>query len=141
MGGGQLDHLARADEQDADLAQVLEQIARQPHGGGHADAVRADFGGTAHFLGHGKAALEELVQRLAQGTGLLGGTHGVLHLAQDLRFPQHHGIQPACHPESVARGFVALQHVGVAAQFLGEMPPLCASHCKVGAMSVASLAQ
>jgi hypothetical protein len=105
VGGGQLDHLAGADEQHA-RGQVFEQLAGQAHGGGgHADGVRADLGGAAHFLGHGKAALEQLVQRGAQGAGVLGGAHGVLHLAQDLRLAQHHRVQPAGHAEGVARGW------------------------------------
>ncbi len=32
-----------------------------------------------------------------------GGAHGVLHLAEDLRLAQHHGIEPAGHAEGVAR--------------------------------------
>ena len=44
--GHQFDHLAGADEQHADLAQVLEQLRGQPHRGrGHADRVAADLGG------------------------------------------------------------------------------------------------
>ena len=34
VGGGQLDHLAGADEQHLDLGQVLEQLPGQSHRGG-----------------------------------------------------------------------------------------------------------
>ena len=121
MGGDQLDHLARAHEQHADLGQVFEQLAGQPHGGsGHADAVGADLGGAAHFLGHREAALEQLVQRAAQGACVLCGAHGVLHLAQDLGLAQHHGIEPAGHAEGMARHMAVFQQIGVRAQQFGR---------------------
>ena len=45
MGRRELDHLAGADEQDLGLAQVFEQLRRQPHRGRrHADRVAADLG-------------------------------------------------------------------------------------------------
>ena len=102
--GHQFDHLAGADEQHADLAQVLEQLRRQPHrGGGHADRMGADLGRGAHLLGDRERALEQLVQRRAQRAGLVGLAHGLLHLAQDLRLAQHHRIEPGGDAEGVAR--------------------------------------
>jgi hypothetical protein len=98
-------------------AQVFEQLAGQAHGGGgHADGVRADLGGGAHFLGDGERALEQLVQRAAQRAGGFGRAHGVFHLAEDLRFAQHHRVEPAGHAEGVARGLVVVQGVGMRAQ-------------------------
>ena len=45
VSGRQLDHLAGADKQHLDLAQVFKQVAGQAHGGGgHADGMGADFG-------------------------------------------------------------------------------------------------
>ncbi len=82
--------------------------------------MRADFGGGAHLFGHGKAALEQLVQGGAQGAGGVGLAHGLLHLAQDLGLAQHHGVQPAGDAEGVARGLAAFEHVGVAQQFVGR---------------------
>jgi hypothetical protein len=103
-----------------DFAQVFEQLAGQPGGRcGHADGVRADLGGTAHLLGHRKAALEQLVQRGAQRAGFVGQAHRLLHLAEDLRLAQHHGIEPAGHAEGVPRGVVPVHHVGMLAQVLG----------------------
>jgi hypothetical protein len=117
MRRGQLDHLAGTDEQDARLAQVLEELAGQAHGGGgHADGMRADLGGGAHFLGDGEGALEQLVERAAQGASGLGGAHGVLHLAEDLRLAQHHRIESARDTEGVTRDGVVVQGVGVRAQ-------------------------
>ncbi len=120
MGGGQLYHLAGADEQHPDVGQVFKQLAGQSHrGGSHADRVRADLGAGAHLLGDRERTLEQLVQRAAQGAGLFGHAHGILHLPQDLRLAQHHGIQPAGDAESVAGRLVVVQRIGVAAQLLG----------------------
>jgi hypothetical protein len=95
----------------------FKQLAGQPHAGcRHADAVRADFGAAAHLFGHGKGALEQLVQRGAHGAGVFGGAHRVFHLAQDLRFAQHHGVEAAGHAKGVAGDLVALQRVGMRAQ-------------------------
>jgi hypothetical protein len=120
--GHQLDHLAGADEQHADVAQVLEQLRRQPHrGGGHADAVRADLGGWCAPPWPPKAALEQLVQRGAQRAGFVGLAHRLLHLAQDLRLAQHHRIQPGGHAEGVARGFGVTDHRLVVLRRIGAV--------------------
>ena len=94
--------------------QILEELPGQAHRRRrHADRMGADLGGSAHFLGHGEGALEELVQGGAQRAGGVGLAHGLLELAQDLGLAQHHGIQPAGHPEGVPRGVAAFAHVGV----------------------------
>ena len=86
------------------LAQVFEQLRGQPHrGGGHADRVRADLGGGAHFLGDRERALEQLVQRACQRAGGFGLAHRLLHLAEDLRLAEHHRIEAAGDAERVAR--------------------------------------
>jgi hypothetical protein len=55
---GELDHLARADEQHLRLAQVLEQLRREADSRRrHADRVAADLGRGAHFLGDRERAL------------------------------------------------------------------------------------
>ena len=71
----------------------------------------ADFRAAAHFLGDGKTALEQLVQIRAQAAGLVGRADGVLDLPQDLRFAQHHRIEPGGDAEGVAHGIVLRQHV------------------------------
>ncbi|MCY1533162.1 hypothetical protein D9M68_684750 [compost metagenome] len=78
--------------------------------------MRADLGGGAHFLGDRERALEQLVERAAERAGGFGRAHGVFHLAEDLGFAQHHGVEPAGHAKGVARGFVVVQGVGVRAQ-------------------------
>ena len=115
--GAQLDHFARTHKQHLDLAEVFEQLARKAHrSGGHADAVRANLGGRTHLFGHGEGALEQLVQRGTQRTGLVRHPNGVFHLSQNLRLTQHHGIQPAGHPKRVAGHQAVFQRVGMGAQ-------------------------
>jgi hypothetical protein len=118
--GDQLDHLAGADEEHVQLAQVLEQLAGQPHGRGrHADRMRADLGGGAHLLGHREAALEQLVQRRAERAGFVGQAHRLLHLAEDLRLAEHHRIEAGGDAEGVPRRVAVVLDVGVLLQMLG----------------------
>ncbi|CUJ48692.1 Uncharacterised protein [Achromobacter xylosoxidans] len=123
VGGAQLDHFARADEQRAGLVQVAEHAFGQAHrGGGHGHRLRADGGLRTDFLGHREGALEHLVQQRAERTGFASRAHGVLHLADDLGFAQHHGIEPAGHAEGVAHGVVLLVAVQMRAQRAGIEP-------------------
>ena len=80
----------------------------------------ANFGAGAHFFGHRKRALEQLVQGGAQGAHFIGGTYRVFHLAQDLGFTQHHRIQAARHPKGVASGIGVFQGICVGVQVLGR---------------------
>jgi len=123
VGGHQLDHFTRTDKQHADVLEVFEQLTGQSHrSSGHADRVGTDFGGAAHLFGHGKTALEQLVQGAAQCACLLGSPHGVLELAQNLGFTQHHGVEAAGDAKGVASRFIAFQHVSVGVQFGGAHP-------------------
>mmetsp|Transcript_53732 Transcript_53732/g.126531 ORF Transcript_53732/g.126531 Transcript_53732/m.126531 type:complete len:410 (-) Transcript_53732:254-1483(-) len=117
MGGDKVDHLACADEQHAPVGQVVEQLLGQAHGRGReADGVAADLGAAAHLLGHRKAALEHLVQRGAQRAGAVGLAHGGLHLAEDLRLAEHHGVQPRGDAEGMARSVRPGTQIAVVAQ-------------------------
>ena len=117
VGGAQLDHLARAYKQHVGLAQVFEQLRGQAHGGGgHADRMRANFGGAANLFGHCKRALEELVERGTQSARVGCCAHGVLHLTQNLGLAEHHGVEPTGYSERMPCGIVFLQGVGVGLQ-------------------------
>ena len=117
VGGCQLNHLASPDKQHLDVSQVFKQLAGQAHGGcRHADAVGTNFSAAAHFFGHRKRALKQLVQRHAHGACVFRCPHRSFHLAQNLRLAQHHGIEPAGDPERVACCLVALQDVSMGAQ-------------------------
>ena len=108
---------AGADEQHRAVGQVLEDLLAQAHAGSrHRDRLGADGGLGAHFLGDRERALEQLVQVAAQHVGILRHARGRLHLAQDLGFAQHHGIQPAGHAEGVAHGALVGQQVQVLGQ-------------------------
>jgi hypothetical protein len=50
---------------------------------------------------------------------IFGGAHGVLHLAQDLGFAQHHRVEPAGHTKGVARRLRIFQGVDVGPQHGG----------------------
>ena len=64
MRGGQLDHLAGADQQHFARRQFAEDALGQAHGrGGHRHRMRADLGAGSHFLGDREGALEKLVQQ------------------------------------------------------------------------------
>ena len=76
----------------------------------------ADLGGTAHFLGYREGTLEQLMQVSAQTTGGVGLAHRIFHLAQDLRFAQHHRIQPGGDAEGMAHGIVLRQRVEIRTQ-------------------------
>ena len=117
--GAQLDHFTGADEQHVLVGDAVENALRQAHrGSGHRHAVRADFRRAAHFLGDGKAALEQLVQIGAEATGGIGQAYCVLHLPEDLRLAQHHRVQARRDAEGVAHGVVLRQHVQMRAQFI-----------------------
>ena len=110
--GAQFDHFAGADEQYVLFGDLVEDALRQAHGGGrHGHAVGADFRAAAHFLGDRKAALEQLVQIRAQAARFVGRADGILDLPQDLRFAQHHRIEPGGDAEGVAHGIVLRQHI------------------------------
>ena len=46
--------------------------------------------------------LEQLVEQLADGAGLLGGAVGLFDLPEDLRFAQHQGVEAAGDAQDVA---------------------------------------
>ena len=56
----------------------------------------------AHLLGHRERVLEQPLQPRAQGACAIGGLIGGLDLPQNLRFAQHHRIQPGGDPQNMA---------------------------------------
>ena len=128
VGGAEFDHLAGADEQHRAVGQPFEELFTQAHAGGrHGHRLGADGRLCAHFLGYRERALKELVQVAAQHLRVLRDTHGGLHLAEDLRFAQHHRVQSAGHAEGVAHGTLVGQQVEVLGQVaLGVDAPVAA---------------
>jgi hypothetical protein len=116
---GKLDHLARAHEQHALLAdRGIDAFREQDCRRGHGHDARADLGLAAYCLRHRKSALEHLVQQPAQRAGGLRRAHGVLELPQDLRLAQHHGIEPARHAEGVFHRLLLRQLVKIGVELL-----------------------
>jgi len=62
--------------------------------------------------------LEEPLQRESERAGRVGMLVGRLHLAEDLRFAQHHGIEAAGHAQRVQYRFVVLVPIEVGFEFV-----------------------
>ena len=118
---GTADWLARAYQQHLGAAQIVKQLPRQAHGGSrHADAVLAYLGVAAHLFGDAKGALKQLVQDRAHGTCVFSRAHRAFELTQNLRFAQHHRIQPRRHAKNMARSLISHFDIGMALQFSGR---------------------
>jgi len=121
MGGAQFDHFTGTDEQDALAGNRLENaFSQMDAGGGHRDDVGADGRRAAHFLGDRERALEKLVQLRAERAVFFGRTHGIFHLAENLRLADDHRIEAAGHAESVADGFRLVVGIDVGRQFVAR---------------------
>ena len=117
MRGAKLNHFARADEQDFLRGDGFKQAFRQLHGGGgHRNGIRADGGAAADFLGDGEGVLKQFVQIHAQRARRFGKAHGVFHLPQNLRFAQHHRIQPAGDTKGVSHRVSGRQGIQIRLQ-------------------------
>ena len=109
---GQFGHLAGPHQQHVFAGQVAEDLLGQADRGvADADGVVADAGFGAHPFGHGEGLVEQPVEDGAGGLMLRGLPVGLLHLAQDLGFAHHHGVQAGGHPEDVAHRLRSLVHV------------------------------
>src|SRR6267142_3845672 len=110
--GTEFDHFAGSDEQHFLLAYARKNAFGDLYrGGGHRHRVSADLGLGAHFFRHRERRLEKLVKHGAERASMLGGLHRIFHLPEDLRLAQHHGIQPARHPERVRDCALPWQHI------------------------------
>jgi len=120
MRGGEFDHLARADEQHVQIGDLGEDAFGEfDRGGGHADRMGADLGLGAHLFGDRERALEQLVEQGADGAGFVGRTHRLLHLAEDLRFAEHHRIEAAGHAECMADRVLLGQRIQMGRDLFG----------------------
>jgi hypothetical protein len=109
MPCGELDGLAGADQQNAGLAQVTEDLLCKTHPGeGDRNRMRADLGVRADPLGDSKAMLEQPVEAGTQAAGVARQLPGVLDLAQDLRLAQHQRVEAGGYPEQVAHSVTVM---------------------------------
>src|SRR5262249_10494695 len=61
----------------------------------------ADLGVAAYLFGDVERLLEQLVEHQPERPSRLRAAHRLLHLTQDLRLTQDHGIEPARYAESM----------------------------------------
>ncbi len=109
---GQLAHLARADEQDRPLVDVIEDAGGELGcSGGDGRRVLADARLAARALADVQRLAEEAVQNRTDGARVLGRLEGGPHLAEDLRLAGDEGVEPGGHAEEVKSGLPILLDV------------------------------
>lgn len=118
VGCAELDHFARTHEEDALVLEAAEETKRQAHSGGReTHGVGADGGGGADFLGNREGGLEKMVEHRAQAVCVTGHLLGLLHLADDLCFAEHHGVEAGGHSEGVLGGLFLRERIDVRLEF------------------------
>ena len=81
-----------------------------------------------HPLADPQRLLGQLVQRPADGAGLVGCGVGGAQLAEDLRLADDHRVQPGGHREQVLHGGARVVHVDVLGQLGQRHPGVPAEH-------------
>jgi hypothetical protein len=118
---GELDHLARADQEQALVGDRREDPLGELHRrGGHRDRRAADVGLRAHVLRDREGPLEQAVQHQAERARRLGRAHRLLHLPEDLRLAEHHRVESRCNAECVGHRFGLRERVQVRPQRIGR---------------------
>jgi len=103
--GHQFDGLPGAHQQCLVAGQVGKDVVRHVHRSvGHRNRVLANRGLGANALGHGESLLEQARQKFARGAVFPRRRVGILQLAENLGFAQHHGIQTGGHTHHVPNG-------------------------------------
>ena len=112
--GGQLAHLARADEENGPADEPGEDLLRQLDGGERdRHRVPRDLRLRPHLLRHGEGLREQRVERGPDRLARLGERERVLHLPEDLRLAEHHRVEARGDAERVAHGLalgVGVEH-------------------------------
>ena len=123
--GGELDHLAGADQQGLALAQVAKDLAGQGDGGeGHRDRMRADIGLGAYSLGDREGMLEEPIEDLSEQAGPGRGVIGHLGLSEYLWLTEHQRIETRGDSQQMDDGVAGLECVQIGAQPVVLQPVL-----------------
>ena len=114
MAGGELGHLAGADEEDGLAFERVEDLAGEIDGDrGDGDGAGADLGFGADLFGDGEGALEEAFEGGGDGADLAGDGVGLFDLAEDLRLADDHAVERAGDAEEMADGFALAELVEV----------------------------
>lgn len=114
VAGGELRHLAGADEQNGLALEVAKDLAREIDGdGGDGDGARADLGLVAHTFCDCEGALQEAFEGAGDGADFAGYVVRLFDLTENLRLADDHGIKRRGDAEEVADGFALAVFVEV----------------------------
>src|SRR5688572_22486903 len=109
---GFLTGVARADDHDIVIVQRTKNLFGQFDGHGSDRYTAAlNVGFSANMFGHIEGALEGLVQPRPRVTVLKRKFVGLLELAEDLRFAEHHRIKSAGHLEQMHEALRFTEHI------------------------------
>ena len=120
MRGCELDHLSCTDHQHL----LVGEAGKYPPGeldrrGRHRNNVGSDARVAAHLLRHCKRALEELVEEHSERAGRLRDANRLLHLTEDLRLADDHGVEAGGDAKRMPHGFTLGESVEVGLELLG----------------------
>jgi len=143
MFGDQLDGLAGTYQQNGGVFQAGKRVLGNPHRrGGDRDRVGAHAGIGSRPFGDREGLLEQAVELLADNPAVMRQRPGILHLAQDLRFAQHHRIQPGGDPEQMPDSLtvgmlvqVAIKRAGMVFQPAGQCRAILGDRVQLGAVA------
>jgi len=100
---GQFNRFASADQKRAMFVERGKDLARQTDRCiGHGDRAGADLSVGAHGLGDRERLLKQWMQNRSRSAGIARYLIGILHLPEDLRFPEDCRVEPAGDAEGVA---------------------------------------
>ena len=115
----ELDHFTGTDEEHILIGEAAEKRVREPDTGrGERHRVRADRGRRTDFLCRSKGTVKKMPQHQPERLRFAGNTPGLLHLAHNLRFAEHHGVEAARHTERVTGHIRLAVLVGVRKELL-----------------------
>ena len=102
---GELDHLARAEQEDVAVLESIENLSGQFHGGRtDRQPAAADVGLAAGALADLQCSLEHFVDQQARRPRALGDLEAVAHLAEDFRLADDERIDAGGHPKQMQGG-------------------------------------
>jgi hypothetical protein len=105
VAGGEFAHLAGADDENILALQGSKDLFCQLHRNrGDGNRGRAHRSLAAYPFRHRERAGEEPIKLAADRAHGAGGGIGLLYLAKNLSFADHHRIQTRSHPEDMADG-------------------------------------
>src|SRR5688572_9271595 len=121
MDGGELAHLARADDQNRAPLEVAEDFSGELDGG-VADRHRAlgKCGLRSHAFAGGKCRRKELVQKGAGAPQLRGDTEGLFDLPEYLGLAHHKRVEAGGNTVEVPHGFMAGLRVQVRSELVAR---------------------